>query len=112
MLFRSPKEMLAKLPPRLARALGGPFELNDSKNTILERLYRTRRPASVFSLFFWAKLERRLCEWISDVVTRPRGVVALPLAKLRALVRRLSAIPGRLAAGRFIGSRSHPSASR
>jgi hypothetical protein len=60
------KDVLAKLPPRFAKGLGGPFEINDPTNTIRERLYKTRRPGSFFSLGFWSKLERRCAEWISD----------------------------------------------
>jgi hypothetical protein len=64
------KDVLAKLPPHLAKGLGGPFEINDSTNTIVDRLYKTRRPAALFSLEYWSRLERRFAEWISDLATR------------------------------------------
>jgi hypothetical protein len=62
-------DLLAKLPPHLAKHLGGPFEPNDMTNTIVDRIYKSRRPASVFSLEYWSKLERRLAEWLTERVT-------------------------------------------
>ena len=64
-----PKEVLAKLPSTVAKALGGPFEINDSTNTIVDRLRKNRPPASVWSFAYWAKLERRFAEWVSGLVT-------------------------------------------
>ena len=49
-------------------AHAGPFQPNDMTNTIVERIYKTRKPASVFSLEYWSKLERRLAEWITERV--------------------------------------------
>jgi len=63
-----PGEVLAKLPPTLKKHLAGPFQPNDMTNTIVERIYKTRKPASVFSLEYWSKLERRLAEWITERV--------------------------------------------
>jgi hypothetical protein len=59
-------EVRAKLPPRLAKALAGPFTVNDPTGSMFEALLKTRRGASVFSLFYWARLERRVCEWLSN----------------------------------------------
>jgi phytanoyl-CoA dioxygenase PhyH len=64
------KEILAKLPPRLAQGLGGPFQVNDASNTLIDRLYKTRQPAAFSSLEYWSKLERRIAEWISGLVRR------------------------------------------
>jgi hypothetical protein len=66
----APKEVLAKLPPRLAQGLGGPFEVNDASGTLIDRLYKTRPPALFFSLEYWSRMERRLAEWLSGLVTR------------------------------------------
>jgi hypothetical protein len=62
----APPEVLAKLPPNLARHLAGPFEVNDSSNTIIDRIYKERPPASIFSLEYWSRLERRFAEWLTD----------------------------------------------
>lgn len=43
-------DLIAKLPPHLARHLGGPFQPNDMSNTIVDRIYRGRRSAPFFSL--------------------------------------------------------------
>ena len=59
------KEVLSCLPARLAQGLGGPFEVNDATGTLIDHLYKTRGPASLFSLERWAKLERRFAEWFS-----------------------------------------------
>jgi hypothetical protein len=63
-------EVLTKLPPALAKGMGGPFEVNDSTGTMIDRLYKTRRPASFSSLEFWSRVERRFAEWCSDRATR------------------------------------------
>jgi hypothetical protein len=64
-------EVIATLPPRLAQAVGGPWELNDLSGSMHEKLTRQRRPPSPFSLFYWATRERQLMEWISDRWTQP-----------------------------------------
>lgn len=61
-------ELLAKLPPVLARHLAGPFEPSDMTNTIVGRLYKERKPMSVLGLEYWSKLERRIAEWVSERV--------------------------------------------
>jgi Phytanoyl-CoA dioxygenase (PhyH) len=63
-------DLLAKLPSNLAKGLGGPFEINDPTNSIVDRLWKNRYPAAMRSLPYWARLERRLAEWISSVVLR------------------------------------------
>jgi hypothetical protein len=66
------KEVLERLPPRLAQGLGGPFEINDDSGTLIHHLYKTRRPAPLLSLEYWAKLERRFAEWFSGFFVRWR----------------------------------------
>lgn len=65
-----PDDVISRLPPRFRKGVGGPFEINDPTGTIVDRLVKERRPASVFSLEYWVKLERRLAEWISDRASR------------------------------------------
>lgn len=65
-----PKEVLTKLPPRLAQSLAGPFEINDDTDTLIDRLYKARKQASFFSLEYWAKLERRFAEWVSGRIVK------------------------------------------
>jgi hypothetical protein len=65
-----PKDILAKLPSNLAKGLAGPFDINDPSNSIIDRLWKTRQPASLWSLPYWARLERRFAEWVSRVVLR------------------------------------------
>jgi hypothetical protein len=64
------KEVLARLPPRLARGLGGPFEVNDDSGTLIDKLYKTRPPASPLGIEYWVRLERRLAEWISGLFVK------------------------------------------
>jgi hypothetical protein len=68
MLWSPPasEEVLAKLPPRLKQGLFGPFTVNDASNTLIDRLYKERPPASIFSLEYWTRLERRFAEWMTD----------------------------------------------
>jgi hypothetical protein len=76
-------DLLVKLPPNLAKHLGGPFEANDMTNTIVGRIYRDRKPLPVFSLEYWAKLERRFAEWVSERVSIPKVTLANVVGLLR-----------------------------
>lgn len=65
-----PKEVLDKLSTALTKILVGPFEINNPDNTLRHHIYSTRKSLSVFSLQYWAKLERKWAEWISIVFYR------------------------------------------
>lgn len=65
-----PDATLAKLPPALAKHLVGPFEINDTAGTMVDRIYKTRPSAPFFSLERWCKIERHCAEWISSLVVR------------------------------------------
>lgn len=68
-----PESTLTELPPDFAKALAGPFVINDPKNTMLEHIYSTRKPCSKFSLAYWSKKERKLAEWISGHFAKKSG---------------------------------------
>ena len=56
-------------PPSLARHLAGPFQTNDMTSTIVNRIYSSRRATPLFGLEYWSKLERRVAEWISTLIS-------------------------------------------
>jgi hypothetical protein len=58
------------LPPTEVEDLGGPFEVNDDSNTLIDRLYKTCQPASFFSPEHSARLEWRFAEWFSGVFAK------------------------------------------
>ena len=63
-------ETRAALPRRLAELAVGPHSDNARRDTLIHRTLNRRRAPAPLSLFFWARLERRIAEWLTDRASR------------------------------------------